>query len=201
MPVLDNWYRSEGWRGTGIVQPQSWDQVSSRNRLRCNASTEPGQISVLAWYRCPVPCQYRWTTSSQVTFRSRAGGMPCLCQHYASTAPVVCRAYASTMPVMRRWYAVLMPALCQYCAGGMPWLCQDYASTAPVLQIFLRYWRVTKPIVNFHLGCIHNRQFWYWNSIATVQFQLDVELTVILNHRVYLKFIFSTPLNTIRSDW
>ena len=27
-----------------------------------------------------------------------------------------------------------------------------YASTAPVLQIFLRYWRGTKPIVNFHLG-------------------------------------------------
>ena len=23
MPVLDSWYRTEDWRGTGIVQPQS----------------------------------------------------------------------------------------------------------------------------------------------------------------------------------
>ena len=23
MPVLDSWYRADGWRGTGIVQPQS----------------------------------------------------------------------------------------------------------------------------------------------------------------------------------
>ena len=27
-----------------------------------------------------------------------------------------------------------------------------YASTAPVLQIFLWYWRCTKPVINFHLG-------------------------------------------------
>ena len=44
---------------------------------------------MLAWYRCPVPRQYRWTTSSQVTFWSRADGRPCLCQHYASTSPVL----------------------------------------------------------------------------------------------------------------
>ena len=88
MPVLDSWYRAEGWRGTGIVQHQSRDQVSVHNRLRSNTSTEPVQISVLAWYRFPVPRQYRWTTFNQVTFRSRAGGRPCLCQHYASTATV-----------------------------------------------------------------------------------------------------------------
>ena len=89
MPVLDSWYRAEGWRGTGIIQPQSRDQISANNRLRNNASTKPVQISLLAWYRCPVPRQYRWTTSSQVTFRSRASGRTCLCQHYASTAPVL----------------------------------------------------------------------------------------------------------------
>ena len=66
MPVLDSWFRAEGWRGTGMVQPQSRDQVSANNRLRSNASTEPVQISVLTWYRCSVPRQYRWTTSSQL---------------------------------------------------------------------------------------------------------------------------------------
>ena len=89
MPVLDSWYRVKDWRGTGIVQPPFWDQVSANNRRRSNASTEPVYISVLAWYRCPVPRQYRWTTSSQVTFRSRASGRPCLCQDYASSAPVL----------------------------------------------------------------------------------------------------------------
>ena len=44
---------------------------------------------MMAWYRCPVPRQYRWTISSQLTFRSRPGGRSCLCQHYASTAPVL----------------------------------------------------------------------------------------------------------------
>ena len=88
MPVLVSWYLTEGWRGTGIVQSQSWDQVSANNQILSNASTEPVQSLVLAWYQCPVKCQYRWTTSRQVTFRSRAGGRPCLCQHYASTAPV-----------------------------------------------------------------------------------------------------------------
>ena len=34
----------------------------------------------------PVPRQYRWTASSQVIFRSRAGGKPCLSQYRASTA-------------------------------------------------------------------------------------------------------------------
>ena len=56
MPVLDSWYRAEGWRGIGIVQTQSGDQMSAN-------------------------------------------------------------------------------------------------STAPVLQILLRYWGDTKPVVNFHLGC------------------------------------------------
>ena len=106
--VLNSWYRSEGWRGTGIVQYQSWDQVSANNRLRSNASIEPVQIPILAWYQCPVLRQYQWSTSSQVTFRSRAGSRPCLCQHYACITPV--------------------------------------------LQILLRYWRGTKPVVNFHLG-------------------------------------------------
>ena len=78
-------YRAEGWRGTVIVQPQFWDKVSANNRLRSNASTEPVQIPVLAWYRCLVPRQYRWTTFSQVTFRSRADGRQCLCQYRAST--------------------------------------------------------------------------------------------------------------------
>ena len=89
IPVLDSWYRAESWRGTGIVQPQSWDQVSANNRLQSNASTEPVQISVLTWHRCPVPRQYRWTTFSQLTFRRSAGDKPCFCQHYASTAPVL----------------------------------------------------------------------------------------------------------------
>ena len=64
MPLLDSWYQPEGWRGTDTVKPQSCDQVWANNRLRSNASTKPVQISVLAWYRCPVPRQYRWTTSS-----------------------------------------------------------------------------------------------------------------------------------------
>ena len=59
-------HRAEGWLGTGIVQPQSWDQVSGNNRLRSNASIKPLQIAVLAWYQCPVPRQYQWATSSQV---------------------------------------------------------------------------------------------------------------------------------------
>ena len=95
MPVLDSWYRAEGWRGTGIVRPQSWDRVSANNRLQINASTEPVQISVLAWYR--------WTTSSQVTSRNRAGDRPCLCQHYVSTAPVLrilLRYWRGTKPVV-----------------------------------------------------------------------------------------------------
>ena len=64
-----------------------------------NASIEPVQISVLAWYRCPVPCQYQWTTSRQVTFRSHAGSRPCLAStmlvlqillwYWRSTKPVV----------------------------------------------------------------------------------------------------------------
>ena len=87
---------------------QSWDQVSANNRLRSNASSEPGQISVLIWYQFPLPRQCQWTTCSQVTFRSSAGGRPCLCQHYASIPPI--------------------------------------------LQILLRYWCVTKPVVNLHLG-------------------------------------------------
>ena len=73
MPVLDSGYRAEGWRGTGILQPQSWDQVSANNKLRSNASTKPVQISVLGWYRCPVPRQYWWKISNQVTFQSHAG--------------------------------------------------------------------------------------------------------------------------------
>ena len=103
MPVLDIWYRAKGWRGTGIVQPQSWDQVSANNRLRSNASTEPVKISVLAWYRYPVSRQYRWKTFSQVTFWSRAGGRSCLCQNYASTVPVLqflLRYWRGTKPVV-----------------------------------------------------------------------------------------------------
>ena len=59
MPVLDSWYRAEGCRGTAIVQPQSWDQVSANNRLGSNANTEPVQISVLEWYRYQVPSWYQ----------------------------------------------------------------------------------------------------------------------------------------------
>ena len=103
MPVLDSWYRAEGWRGIGIVQPQSWDQVSANYQLWSNASTEPVQISVLAWYRCPVPRQYQWATSSQVTFRNRAGSRPCLCQYYDSTVSVLTilqRHWRRTKPVV-----------------------------------------------------------------------------------------------------
>ena len=88
MRVLDSWYRAEDWRCTGIVQHQSRHQVSANNRLLCNASTELLQISVLAWYRCPVPRQYRWTTCSQVTFQSRTGGRLYFCQYRTSTGAV-----------------------------------------------------------------------------------------------------------------
>ena len=64
--------------------------------------------AVLAWYRCPVPRQYLWTTFSHVTFQSHVGGRPCL------------------------W--------------------QQYTSTESVLEILLRFWRSTKPVVNFYLG-------------------------------------------------
>ena len=64
-------------------------------------------------YRCPVPRQYRWTTSSQVTFRSYVGGKPCLCQNYASTAhpsAVLVRYQAGckqgAMAVLESWYRV-----------------------------------------------------------------------------------------------
>ena len=85
LPILDSWYWAEGWHGTRIIQPQFWDQVSANNWLRSNASTEPVKILVLAWYRCPVARQYRMTTSSQITFRSRAG----VGRSYASTVPVL----------------------------------------------------------------------------------------------------------------
>ena len=84
-PALDSWYQTEARRGNGIVQFQSWDHVSGKNRLQSNASTEPVQISVLAWHRSPVPRQYWWTTSSQVIFRSCAGVRPCLFQFRTST--------------------------------------------------------------------------------------------------------------------
>ena len=102
MPVLGSWYRAEGWRGTSIVQPPFWDQVSANKRLRSNASTEPVQISVLVWYRCPLPRQYRWSTSSQVTFRSRTGGRPFLCQYRASTAvlQILLHYWRDTKPVL-----------------------------------------------------------------------------------------------------
>ena len=34
MPLLDSRYRAEGCCSTGVVQPQSWDQVSANNRFR-----------------------------------------------------------------------------------------------------------------------------------------------------------------------
>ena len=49
MTVLDSWYRAEGWRSTGIVQSQSWDQPSANYRLRSDASTEPVHISLLSF--------------------------------------------------------------------------------------------------------------------------------------------------------
>ena len=85
MSVLDSWYWAEGWRGTSTVQPQSRDQVTANNWLWSTTSTEPVQISVLAWNRCPVARQYQRTTSSEDTFRSRAGDRPCSCQYRAST--------------------------------------------------------------------------------------------------------------------
>ena len=129
MPELVSWYQAEGWRGTGIVQLQSWDQASANNWFRSNASTEPVHISVLAWYRCPVPRHYRWTTFSQVTLWSRASGRPCLCQ--------------------------------------------QHASIAPVLQILLRYWLGTKPVVNFHLG--DRLPIWYrcWNDNSSMHLAVN----------------------------
>ena len=37
--------------------------------------------------------------------------------------------------------------------GAAPVVGRAYASTATVPQFFLRYWRGTKLVVNFHLGC------------------------------------------------
>ena len=98
--VSKNW---RGWHGRDLVStgrghfPHSQRnnrslahrfRKSNNNRLRSNSSTKPVHILVLAWYRYSVPRQYQWTTSSQVTFRSRAGGRPCLCQYRASTANI-----------------------------------------------------------------------------------------------------------------
>ena len=84
------WGLSRYWHSTKVLRPKKKKkQVSAYNRLLSNASTEPMQISELAWYRFTVPRQCRWTTSSYVTFRSRAGGRPWLSQHCASTAPVL----------------------------------------------------------------------------------------------------------------
>ena len=132
MPVLDSWYRVEGWGGTGIVQVKSRDQVSAKNRLLCNASTEPVQISVQAWYRCPVARQYRWSTSNKVTFQSRAGGRPCLCQHQAS-----CKQGAKL--VLASWYwaegwrgtGIVQPQFRNQVSAKNRLLCN--ASTEPVL--------------------------------------------------------------------
>ena len=57
-----NCYRAEGWRGTGIVSPSPETECWLTTNLWSNASTEPLQIFVLAWYLFPVPRQYRWTT-------------------------------------------------------------------------------------------------------------------------------------------
>ena len=119
MPVL-NQYSFQCWHGTaGMVLyhastdgqlPVKFPFGAAPVVGRAYASTEPVQFSVLAWYHWHglVSRQYRWTTFSQVTFRSRSSGRPCLCQHYASTTTV--------------------------------------------LQILLRYWRGTQPVVNFHLA-------------------------------------------------
>ena len=88
MSILDSWYRAEDWRGTGILQPQSWDQVSANNQLRSNASTEPVQILVLAWYRCPVPRQYRASTDGLLPVKLNFGAAPVVGRAYASIAPV-----------------------------------------------------------------------------------------------------------------
>ena len=146
MLVLDSWYRAEGWRGTGIVQPLSWDKVSVKNRLRSNASTEPVDISVLAWHRCPiprqyrcrVPCQYRWTTSSQVTLRSRNGGRPCLCQNYASTAPVLqilLRYWRGTKQVVNFHLPHLLAENCFY--RGCKWGRRSWYLKAVLVQCYL----------------------------------------------------------------
>ena len=80
--VLDTWYRAEGWRGTGIVQTQSWDQVSANNRLQINASTEPVQISDV---------QYHASTFRQLPAKLYFGAVPVVGRAYASTMPVPCQ--------------------------------------------------------------------------------------------------------------
>ena len=160
MPVLNSWYRAEGWRGTSIVQTQFWHQLSAKNRLLCNTSTEPLQISVLAWYRCLVPRQYRRTTSSQV---------PC------EAAPVGAHTYASTIPLPRQYQRTTSSQVTlRSRAGGSPYLCQHYASIAPVLKILLRYWRSTEPVVNLHrsqvLRQLDQAEDWRGTSIVQSQF-------------------------------
>ena len=79
--------------------------VNKKQCLYWTVGTGPRAGAVLARYSPRPETKCRLTSDSiQVTFQSRAGGRPCLCQHCASTAPV--------------------------------------------LQILLRYWRRTKPVVN-----------------------------------------------------
>ena len=44
MPVLESWYRADGWCSTGTVQPQSWDfgvmPVLNEYRLKCWHGTD-----------------------------------------------------------------------------------------------------------------------------------------------------------------
>ena len=86
MPVLESWYRAEGWRGTGIISPSS----ESNYRL----TIDFGVMPVLNQYRsqCWVGTDvlYRASTDGQFPAKLTLGA-----------APVVGRAYAGTMPVPR----------------------------------------------------------------------------------------------------
>ena len=87
MPVLNSWYRAEGWRITGIVQPSP--------ETKFWLSTDFGVMHVLNQYifQCEhgTDVQYRASTDEQLPAKLSFGA-----------APVVGRAYASTMPVPRQ---------------------------------------------------------------------------------------------------
>ena len=92
-----------------------------------------------------------WHSTDVVTFRSRAGGRPCLFQHHASTdgkllaklpfaaAPVVGRGYASTIPVPRQYLWKTSSVTFRSRAGGKQCSCQYRVSTDGKLQAKLPF--------------------------------------------------------------
>ena len=110
MSVLGSWYRAEGWRG--MLAQYNSPSPETKCRLTTDFEVMPvlNQYRFQCWHGTDV--QYRISNDGQLPAK-----LPCLCQHYASTAPV--------------------------------------------LQILLRYWRGTIPVVKFHL--------WYQKNVSFIQ--------------------------------